>query len=161
LCQDLNLGGQHHSCEKLDLKYRLNRVIKNKRYLKILTYYAYIQAIRKYLIDIWSKHEPLTIGNSCHIVFNRAGVRSNASEIEEGLIKLWTMLKNLEKGIVNDLKGVNKRHLRPRNLTALIGYGAKIFLISDVKKQKPLDLPDKAVFKLPSFDGAGPIIQDS
>ena len=102
-----------------------------------------------------------TIGNSCSFVFIRAGFGSNASEIGEGLVKLWTMLKNLERGIVNDLKGVNKRHLHPGNLTTLIGYGPEIFSINDVKKQKPLNLTEEAVFKLPSLSGGGPIIQDS
>jgi Dyp-type peroxidase family len=102
-----------------------------------------------------------TIGNSCHIVFIRAGVGSNASEIGEALVKVWTMLKNLEKGIVNDLKGVNKRHLHPGNLTTLIGYGPEIFLIKEAKKQKPLDLNDEVVFKFPNLNGGGPIIQDS
>jgi Dyp-type peroxidase family len=102
-----------------------------------------------------------TIGNSSHIVFIRAGIGSNASEIGETLVKLWAMLKNLENGIVNDLKGVNKRHLHPGNLTTLIGYGPAIFLIKDVKKQKPLDFSDEVAFKFPSLNGGGPIIQDS
>ena len=95
-----------------------------------------------------------TIGNSCHILFIRVGVGSNATEIGEGLVKLWAMLKNLEKGIVNDLSEVNKRHLHPGNLTTLIGYGPALFLIDGVKKQKPLEL-NEVVFKLPNLNGGG------
>ena len=101
------------------------------------------------------------IGNSCNIAFIRAGVGSNASEIGEALVKLWSMIINLEKGLVDDLKGVHQRHLHPGNLTTLIGYGPDIFLLKDSKKQKPVDLTDDVVFKLPSINGGGPIIQDS
>ena len=64
------------------------------------------------------------------------------------------MLKNLEKGIVNYLSEVNKRHLHPGNLTTLIGYGPALFLIDGVKKQKPLEL-NEVVFKLPNLNGGG------
>jgi Dyp-type peroxidase family len=101
------------------------------------------------------------IGNSCHIALIRAGVRSNAPEIGEVLVKLWRMFKNLEKGIVEDLIGVHQRHLHPGNLSVLIGYGPEIFLIKDVKKQKPLELSGEALFKLPRLGGGGPIIEDS
>jgi deferrochelatase/peroxidase EfeB len=101
------------------------------------------------------------IGNSCHIALIRAGVGSNVSEIGEVLIKLWMMFKNLEKGIVENLIGVNQRHLHPGNLTILIGYGPEIFLIKGVRKQKPLELAGEVFFKIPSPRGGGPIIQDS
>lgn len=101
------------------------------------------------------------IGNSCHIIFLRAGEGSNASEIGEVLVKLWNMLKKLEKGMVEDLKGVNQRHLHPGNLSVLIGYGPQIFSIKDVKKQKPKELNDQDCFKHPNLSGGGPIFQDT
>jgi Dyp-type peroxidase family len=100
------------------------------------------------------------LGNSCHIAFIRAGVGSTGSEIGEVLVKLWSMFKNLEKGMVEDLRGINQRHLHPGNLTTLIGYGPEIFSIKDTKKQKPLDLKND-IFRSPSLNGGGPIIQDS
>ncbi len=101
------------------------------------------------------------IGNSCHIVLIRTGTGSNATEIGEVLVKLWSMLKDLEKGIVNDLRGIAQRNLHPGNLSVLIGYGPEIFLSSNVKKQKPLELNDEVVFKVPSISGGGPILQNS
>jgi len=101
------------------------------------------------------------IGNSCHIVLIRAGDGSHAPEIGDVLVKLWSMLNNLEKGEVEDLKGVNRRHLYPGNLYVLIGYGPEVFSIKDVKKQKPQDLGDAYTFAAPSIKGGGYIIQDS
>jgi deferrochelatase/peroxidase EfeB len=101
------------------------------------------------------------MGSSCHIAFIRAGIGSNATEISDVLVKLWAMFNKLEKGIVNDLEGVNERHLHSGNLTVLVGYGYEIFDIKDLKKEKPVELKGGDVFKDPSLYGGGPIVQDS
>jgi len=101
------------------------------------------------------------IGNSCHVVFVRAGVGTIASEVGEVLVKLWTMLNNLEKGEVNDLIGVHARHLHPGNLNTLVGYGPDLFSIKGIKKQKPLTLSEDITFKQPCLSGGGPIIENS
>jgi deferrochelatase/peroxidase EfeB len=61
---------------------------------------------------------------------------------------------------VNDLSGVNKRHLHPGNLTTLIGYGPSLFLMDNVKRKKPFEL-NEVFFKLPNLDGGGSIVEDS
>jgi deferrochelatase/peroxidase EfeB len=101
------------------------------------------------------------IGNSCQVAFVRAGIGTNASEVGDVLVKLWAMLKNLEKGEVYDLNGVHPRHLHPGNLSTLVGYGPEIFSIKDVKRQKPLTLTEETNFKMPSLKGGGPIIENS
>jgi deferrochelatase/peroxidase EfeB len=101
------------------------------------------------------------IGNSCHVAFVRAGIGTNSSEVGEVLVKLWSMLKNLEKGEVYDLNGVHARHLHPGNLSILVGYGPEIFSIKGVKRQKPLTLTQNTTFKMPSLKGGGPIIENS
>ena len=73
------------------------------------------------------------IGNSCHIVFLRCGIGTSASELGEVIVKLWAMLNNLKKGIVEDLKGVHPKNLHPGNLVVSIGYGPQVFSIKDIK----------------------------
>jgi deferrochelatase/peroxidase EfeB len=101
------------------------------------------------------------IGNSCHIVLIRLGIGSDVLEVGQVLVKLWTMLKNLEKGIVDDLKLVHPKHLHQGSLSVLIGYGPKIFSIKDVKKDKPHDLDDGDIFSQPLVRGGGPIVPGS
>jgi deferrochelatase/peroxidase EfeB len=101
------------------------------------------------------------IGESCYIVFLRMRKGCTASEIGNLLLQLWGMLKDLEKGKVKDLEGVDDRHLYPGNLSVLIGYGPEIFSVKQLRRKKPNALSDQVSFKDPNLEGGGPIINGS
>ncbi len=100
-------------------------------------------------------------GNACCVILLRAGNGSTASDVAEVLAQLWSMYKNLQRGVTTELKELNPRNLYSGNLTLLIGYGPELFRISGIKKQLPSDLTQHGTFKNPDRTGGGPIIEDS
>ena len=56
---------------------------------------------------------------------------------DKRLIKLWSMYSNLKHGKIKNL-AVNENLLLGGNLSALIGYGPKIFNIPGIKKHIPI-----------------------
>jgi deferrochelatase/peroxidase EfeB len=109
---------------------------------------------------IFYLNEP-KIGDSCCLVFLRMLNNSTASEMGNVLLQLWGMLKDLEKGKVKDLEGVHDRHLYPGNLSILIGYGAEIFSLKQLRRKKPHAFSNQVSFKDPNLEGGGPIISGS
>ncbi len=68
------------------------------------------------------------------------------------------MLKDLKKGITRDLI-INKRNLRPGNLTVLFGYGPTAFRQAVSKREAPKALGN--AFLTPTGNGVGPILKNS
>ncbi len=108
---------------------------------------------------IYYRREP-HIGNSFCVIFLRASESSNAVDVGNMLDGLWLRLKELENGIIKELD-VNPKTRSSGNLSILIGYGPKIFLLDGVKKTKPENFDNKWVFNEPNPKGGGPILDGS
>ena len=108
---------------------------------------------------IYYQREP-HLGNSFCILFLKASDDADAVNIGNKLASLWLRLKELEKGIVKDLD-INPKSRSSGNLSILLGYGRRIFLIDGVARSKPADFDDKWTFEEPDPKGGGAIIKDS
>ena len=100
-------------------------------------------------------------GKSFTILFLRLNQKSKAIEVGNILKNLWRVCKNLEKGIVRDLEGQNKRHLVTGRLSTLIGYGPNMFNVKGARRGKPSALQRFNTFKSPDLNGGGPVLDGS
>ena len=84
---------------------------------------------------------------------------SDASDVASELRDLWIMLKELKKGIVQGLD-INERHQLSERLSILIAYGANIFDIRGVEKERPIEFNSWSL-NPPLETGGGEIVQNS
>lgn len=96
---------------------------------------------------IYLKKKPL-IGKSLCTVFFSISEGSTANEAGKAIDQLWSMYSNLKHGKIKNL-AVNENLLLGGNLSALIGYGPKIFNIPGIRKHIPIDLAENSFFESP------------
>lgn len=100
------------------------------------------------------------IGNSFCILFLKFSNESNIELIGDKLASIWSRLKNVERGIIEEID-VNPSKRSSGNLSALIGYNSRVFALDGVRKQKPLIFEEKWNF-IPSVKGqSSPIVNGS
>jgi deferrochelatase/peroxidase EfeB len=94
-------------------------------------------------------------GKFFNILFLRALPGLSACQVGEAFGTLWQMYQGLKNGKVRDLP----EHPVPAGeLTVLIGYGAKVFGIRDIKRSKPSDIENFGLFRSPLPTGGGPLL---
>jgi Dyp-type peroxidase family len=108
---------------------------------------------------IYYRRRP-TIGNSFCMVSVRAQENCDATEVGNGLGRLWNILMELKKGITIDLD-VDVKHRTHGNLTVLLAYGSKIFDLKGATKKRPADFGQARPFKPPDPRGGGTVIEGS
>ncbi len=92
------------------------------------------------------------------IAFLRVTEGSDAADVDAVLGELWHMWQELRSGRVRDLPGVE---VPSGELTALIGYGPKVFDIPDAVRKLPEALGPRAWFRSALPAGGGPLLRGS
>lgn len=100
------------------------------------------------------------IGNSFCIITLSAENNPKITEMGNLIGRIWNRLTKLKNGIIADLD-IDQKHRKKGNLTALVGYGSKIFQVPDSKKPRPSVFTDTWNFKPPDSRGGGPIFEGS
>ena len=98
------------------------------------------------------------IGNSLCVLFLRFSDKNKMKEIRESMFNLWTKLDKLRQGIIEDLD-TSPTKRSTGNLTILVGYSRRFFLLNGITKQPPVNFP--TMFNQPNPEGGGPIVNDS
>jgi deferrochelatase/peroxidase EfeB len=99
-----------------------------------------------------------TPGDAFAIVFLRAERSAGAGDLHETLVELSTMLRDLTRGRVRALPG----HPVPSaDLTALFGYGPKVFAVEGVRRALPERLGPRYRFRSPVPTGGGVLLAGS
>jgi|SRR5215203_2274086 len=104
-----------------------------------------------------SRHTPSRIkfNDSFALIFLKITKRDSLDRVEQTLIRLWEMYKNLKTGCLDSLPNYP---FPSGDLSILISFGPNIFNIENIKKKIPRDFKDRQF--LPFRKGA-PIAHDS
>ena len=100
------------------------------------------------------------VGNSFCLLSLRIDDKTDASEAGRGLGKIWAMLGNLKKGIINDLN-IDPRHRKDGNLTVLLGYGLDTFSLKGIRRRVLSNFNGEWNFMNPRLSGGGPLLKGS
>ncbi|KAB8330134.1 Dyp-type peroxidase [Scytonema tolypothrichoides VB-61278] len=94
-------------------------------------------------------------GKFFNILFLRASQGVSARQVGEAFGTLWQMYQDLKNGNVRDLPG----HPVPAgDLTVLVGYGANVFKLPDIRRPLPDSLKDFGLFRSPLPTGGGSLL---
>jgi deferrochelatase/peroxidase EfeB len=97
------------------------------------------------------------IGNSFCIMSLRAEGAIQISEIGGAMGRIWNNMVKLKKGIVADLD-VDSQHRKNGSLTVLVAYGYDLFKMPGLQKETPDSFDNIWIFKPPSPNGGGEIL---
>lgn len=95
-------------------------------------------------------------GAAFGMLFLRAGAGATAGAVGSALADLWTIWQGLARGHVPGLGGVT---VPTGNLTALVGYGVKLFELPGAATPVPLGLGPSSRFRSPLDGGGGPLLR--
>jgi len=97
-------------------------------------------------------------GNSYCVLFLESKGKSDAKAIGNELFELWQVYDNLKSDIVKS-NALKEKSEQLGELSVLVGYGSKAFLIPGTLKQKPKDFDEKYYFC--EVSGGNAIIENS
>lgn len=95
-------------------------------------------------------------GDAFGMLFLRAADGASATDVGGALGDLWTLWQGLRRGEVPGLEGLS---VPTGNLTALVGFGVKLFELPGARRPTPQGLGPSTRFRSPRPEGGGPLLR--